>query len=141
MTTAPADLTPPRPLVTPAARPFWDCLAEHRIVIQRCRSCERWVHYPRALCPWCGSLDLSFTDVSGRATIHTFTVARQATAPHFHDEVPQVIAIVELDVGVRLTTTLVTDDPGSLAIGQRVDPVFDDGDDGITLLRFRRTDS
>lgn len=131
------DLSPPRPAITPLAQPFWDALREHRIVIQRCDDCARWVHYPRIRCPYCGSGALTFAPVEPRAMLHSFTVARQATAPQFAAEVPQKIAIVELDCGVRLTTTLVTDDPDSIRPGAALDAVFDDGDDGITLLRFR----
>jgi uncharacterized OB-fold protein len=61
----------------------------------------------------------------------------QATAPPFADEVPQLLVIVELDEGVRLSSTLVGIEPGAITIGMRVEPVFDHGDDGTTLLRFR----
>jgi hypothetical protein len=40
-------------------------------------------------------------------------------------------------VGVRVSTTLVDIDRDALAVGLPVEPVFDHGDDGITLLRFR----
>lgn len=130
-------LVPPRPRVTPVSRPFWEALRDHRLVIQQCVACGRWVHYPRVRCPGCGAADLEFREVEAAATVHTFTIARQPTARYFRAEVPQVIAIVELANGVRLTTTLVTDDPDGVAVGTAVVPVFDDGDDGITLLRYR----
>jgi hypothetical protein len=41
---------------------------------------------------------------------------------------------------VRVSTTLVDVAPEAIAIGMRVQPVFDHGDDGITLLRFRPAD-
>ena len=44
---------------------------------------------------------------------------------------------VELDAGVRFTTTLVGVAPEAVRVGMRVAPVFDHGDDGMTLLRFR----
>jgi uncharacterized OB-fold protein len=83
--------------------------------------------------------------VSGHGTVLTFTVARQPTARPFADEVPQILAVVELDEGVRMTTTLVDVDPdvdpdvdhGALRVGMPVVPVFDHGPDGVTLLRFR----
>ena len=74
----------------------------------------------------------------GRGRIYTFTVSRQASTPAFADEVPQLITIVELDAGPRLTTTLVGMEEGEAVVGMTVEPVFDHGDDGITLLRFRR---
>ena len=38
---------------------------------------------------------------------------------------------------MRVTTTLVDVDPDDVAIGMAVSAVFDPGDDGVTLLRFR----
>ena len=64
-------------------------------------------------------------------------MTRQPIHPAFADETPQVQAIVELDEGIRMTTTLVDVEPDRVAVGATVEPVFDDGPDGITLLRFR----
>jgi uncharacterized OB-fold protein len=82
---------------------------------------------------------LSWQAVQPHGTVYTFTVARRPTAAPFADEVPQLIAVVQLGVGVRMTTTLVDVDPASVRIGMPVTAVFESGDDGITLLRFRPT--
>lgn len=70
--------------------------------------------------------------------IVTLTTTRQPTALPFVDEVPQRIAIVELDAGVRLTTTLVDvdDDGETVSIGTRVEGRFIRIEDGITMLHF-----
>jgi uncharacterized OB-fold protein len=133
-------LPKPRPVPTPVSRPFWEGLNEERVVLQRCDDCNTWVYYPRVRCPRCLSDRLSWHEVSGRGTVFSFTVTHQPTAPPFADEMPQVLVIVELDEGVRVTSTLVDPEPGKIRIGGRVEPVFDHGDDGNTLLRFRLTD-
>jgi hypothetical protein len=127
----------PRPVPTPTSQPFWDALRDERVALQRCDECNVWVYYPRAWCPRCLSGQLSWYDVDGTGTVYTFTVARQATAPPFADEVPQLLAVVELTEGVRLSTTLVDVAPKAVSIGLTVVPVFDHGADGVTLLRFR----
>ena len=73
-------------------------------MLQRCDECATWVYYPRVRCPHCLSDQLTWTEVDGRGTVYTFTVAVQPTAPPFADEVPQLLAIVELTEGVRLST-------------------------------------
>jgi uncharacterized OB-fold protein len=75
--------------------------------------------------------------VSGRGTVYSYTVARQATHPAFEAELPQLLAIVELDEGVRMTTTIVDVAPEDLRVGLAVEAHFDHGADGMTLLRFR----
>ena len=116
-------------------------LRAERVDLQRCDDCGRWVFYPRSRCPACLSEHLTWTTVGGDATVYTFAVAEQPTAPPFADEVPQLLAIVELNEGVRMSTTLVDVAPDAIAIGMPVTPVFDhgeaDGQDGMTLLRFR----
>ena len=127
----------PRPQPTPVSQPFWDALRDERVALQRCDDCGRWVHYPRSRCPACLSDRLTWTGVDGLGTVYTFAVAEQPTAPPFADEVPQLLAIVELTEGVRLSTTLVDVEPATISIGMPVAPVFDHGHDGLTLLRFR----
>lgn len=129
----------PFPRPTPTTRPFWDALARDEVQIQRCRSCGAFIHYPRARCPRCLSAQLAFEIVPGTGSIHTFTIARQATSPHFADEVPQILAVVELDgcPGVKVTTTLVGTAATELRVGAPVEPVFDHGDGRATMLRFR----
>jgi uncharacterized OB-fold protein len=132
----------PLPQPTPTSAPFWDGLDADRVRIQRCAACGAWVHYPRARCPECLADRLGWHDVSGHGTVLTFTVARQPTARPFADEVPQLLAVVELDEGVRMTTTLVGVDPGAITVGMPVVPVFDhspggESSEAATLLRFR----
>jgi uncharacterized OB-fold protein len=131
------DLPKPRPEPTPTSAPFWSALDDDRVRLQRCDACGAWVYYPRARCPRCLSDRLAWNEVSGHGSVLTFTVARQPTARPFSDEVPQLLAVVELDEGVRMTTTLVDVEPDAITVGMPVVPVFDHGADGVTLLRFR----
>jgi uncharacterized OB-fold protein len=80
---------------------------------------------------------MDWREVSGRGHVHSFTVAREPTSPLFADEAPQLLVIIELDEGPRLTSTIVGSDPSSLAIGLSVEPVFDHCEGGVTLLRYR----
>lgn len=128
----------PRPEPTPTTRPFWDALGEERIRVPRCGACGTWVFYPRPRCTTCMSDDLEWQEISGDGHLVTWSVAAQPTVAMFADEMPQIIAVVETDEGIRMTSTMVTDDPASLRAGARVTPVFDHGDDGVTLLRFRQ---
>jgi uncharacterized OB-fold protein len=50
--------------------------------------------------------------------------------------VPQRIAVVELDEGVRMTSTLVNVADADIRIGMRLRPVFDRVSADVTMLRF-----
>ncbi len=127
----------PVPVPTPTSAPYWEALGRDEVKLQRCDDCHEWVHYPRSRCPSCLSGLLGWERVSGEGTIFTFSVARQPTAVMFGDEVPQIIAVVELPEGVHITTTIVGCEPADVSIGAPVLPVFDHGKDGSTLLRYR----
>ena len=129
----------PLPPRTPTTAPYWEALDRGELLLERCAACGAWVHYPRVRCSSCLSDRLTWERVEPTGTVHAFSVARRATAPMFADAVPQVIAVVELEVGVRLTTTIVVDEPSSVRAGTPVTGVFDRVADGVTLLRFRPT--
>lgn len=135
------DWNKPLPQPTPLSQPFWDGLREHRLRLQQCGDCSHFIFFPRAHCPSCGSHRLSWQDLSGQGSLYTWTVARIPTLPEFGDEMPQLLAVVELDEGPHLNTTLVGVDPGMLKAGMRVRPVFDERPGSVTLLRYTATDS
>lgn len=127
----------PLPVPTPTTQPFWDALRQHRLVIQHSPSTGQWVYYPRNLAPGTLADDLEWREASGLATVYTFTVTDRATAPAWQGATPQLIAVVELDEGPKVTTELVGVRPEAIRIGMRVRAVFDDvpGRE-MTLLKF-----
>jgi uncharacterized protein len=127
----------PLPSPTPITAPFWAGLKEGRILVQNCQDCGGWVFYPRSHCSHCLSDRLEWRQVTGAATLYTFTITRQPTAPHFADEVPQLLAVVELEGGIRMTTTLVNVAESDIRVGMKLVPCFDPVSDEVTLLRFQ----
>lgn len=130
----------PRPRPTPVSEPYWTALGEDRLLMQRCSACDHWVFYPRNRCTTCLSADLTWHDVEPVGSVYAVAVARQPTAPPFAGEIPQLIAVVELTNGVRVTTTLVDVDASDVSTGMAVTARFDHGPDGGTLLRFGPAD-
>lgn len=129
--------TRPMPIPTPTAKPFWDGLAEHRIRIQYSPSSDRYVFYPRVLAPGTLADDLHWREISGAASLYTFTVAYRPVAPHFAGDVPQILAVVQWDEGPRFSTEIVNADPADVHVGMRLRPVFFDyPEDRVTMLRY-----
>lgn len=129
------DWNKPLPRQTTLSQPYWDALRAHQVRIQQCSDCAHWVFYPRSHCTACGGRRLEWKPVSGEGTLHAFTVARVPTLPEFTDEMPQLLAVVELDQGPHLNTTLVGVAPEALKVGMRLRPVFDERPGKVTLLR------
>lgn len=134
------ELTRPLPSpITPEARPYWDGLREHRLMLPRCRDCGRAHHYPRVVCPFCGSRRLEWIQASGRGRLHTFAIAHQILNRAFRVPLPVVLAMVELEEGPRLLTNLVNvePDPARLRCEMPVEVVYERLTDEITLPVFQ----
>ncbi len=131
----------PLPQATTLSAPFWDGLKAHEVRIQQCEDNGHWLFFPRSHCPTCGSRRLAWRNVSGEGTLYAYTIARVPTLPEFTDEMPQLLAVVRLDEGPHLNTTLVGIDEAALRVGLRVRPVFDERPGEVTLLRYTIADS
>ena len=129
------------PPVTPLAEPYWNATRRNELVAQRCQDCDRFVWYPREACPGCLSADLEWAPLSGAGTIYTFNVMRKPGNPMMGDEVPYVIALVDLDEGIRVSTNIIGADEGSVRCDQRVAVDWSvELSDGRRLPVFRTTD-
>src|SRR6185503_8558634 len=125
------------PRVDEESRGWWEALARHELYFQRCGSCGTKRLYPRAVCPTCLSSAVEWVRASGQGTVYSFTVTHQNQAPGFREELPYVLAVVELAEGPRLMTNVVGCAPGAVRIGMAVDVVFEDVTPEITLPKFR----
>jgi uncharacterized protein len=122
------------PLPDDHSRPYWQGLAEHRIVLQECEVCGRR-RFPRLpACPYCGQPGGRDVDVPGTGEVYSFVRAHRALTPAFAADVPYSVATVELDGGGRILGRVVP--PDRAAIGVRVGPEFVEHD-GWTELQFR----
>ena len=126
----------PLPASDVETKPYWDAAREHRLVLQQCQSCKKYVFYPRALCPHCHSDRLAWKPASGEGTIYTFTVARRPAGPTFKADTPYVIALIDLKEGPRMMSNIVAKDVAGVRIGQKVRVVFDDVTPEVTLPKF-----
>lgn len=129
----------PRPDLGDAdTAPYWEATARHRLVLPRCGHCGLVFLPPRRLCGGCWRGELQWQPMSGAGTVWTFTKVHTA----FYDDtwaedVPYVVAVVELDEGPRLMAGIVESDTSDLAIGDRVEVAFEDRSEGLTLPMFR----
>lgn len=128
-----------KPLPEPNAvtQPFWDAAKEHRLLLQRSKSTGQYVYYPRAVSPFGPDDVLEWSEVSGRGTVYSYTVANRPTGPQWTDDVPYVIAIVELEEGPHMTANILGCPPSDVRIGMPVAASFEDVTSEVTLVQFR----
>jgi len=78
-------------------REFWAGAARGELLITRCDACGRYVWYPESPCRYCSGTRLTWTRVSGRGSLFSWSVLRHAWIPQFKDQLPFVTALVALD--------------------------------------------
>ena len=132
-----ATIPKPAPTIDPDSAPYWEALHANRLILKICGACGKAHFYPRELCPYCHSDDLSWTEASGRGVIYSFTVCRRSAGPAFADEVPYVVAIVELDEGPRMMGNVVETEVDDVRIGLEVEVVFVAAADDVGIPQWR----
>ena len=127
------------PRVDDTNRFFWTSGEDGRLRFLRCQKCGTFVHPPAPVCPVDLSRDLAPEAVSGRGTVHTFTVNHQPWIPGY--DPPYVIGLVEIEEqpDVRLMTNIVGCAPDDVEVGMPVEVTFDHHDDVWLPLFTPRT--
>ena len=74
--------------------------------------------------------------MSGRATLHAFTIDRVGIDPGQRSQLPLIISIVELEEGPRMTSRLVECKPSDVEIGMPLEVCFEPLE-SETLIHFR----
>ncbi len=127
----------PVPVVNPWAKPFWEATREGKLIIQKCDDCQAHVFYPRTACPHCFSDNLGWVEASGRGTIYSFTVVENNAPSAFLGDMPFVIAMIDLEEGVRMLSNIVDCEPETLQCDMPVEVTFEKLNDEFTLPKFR----
>lgn len=133
---------PPKPDPAPVVRPtisqdtafFWEGTAVGELRIQHCPQCGTLRHPPGPMCMNCGHDKPDWVVASGRGTVFSFVVHHAPKVPG--RTLPFVVALVELDEGVRMLGELLDVDPADVAIGLPVEVALMKVDDELTLPTF-----
>jgi hypothetical protein len=120
----------------PDATEWLDAARDRRLLVQRCTECDHRQLYPRPVCVTCGSFALEWLEASGRGTVHTYTVIHQNRVPGWADELPYVVAMIDLEEGARMMSNVVECASSDVRVGMPVEVTFV-ADETMTLPKFR----
>ncbi|MEW6749012.1 MAG: Zn-ribbon domain-containing OB-fold protein [Candidatus Micrarchaeota archaeon] len=96
----------------------------YRLIGTRCENCKKAYFPRRPICSHCRRkgkvVDLEF---SGKGRVHSFT---EVSSPPegFEDQVPYILAVIELEEGAKLTGQIVDAHKEDVEIGTPVERVF-----------------
>ena len=127
----------PKPRPAPESSPYWEAAKEHRLALPQCYDCAQFWFPPSRTCPHCLSMNFAFKSVSGRGKVFSFVTFHRVYRPAFAEDVPYVVALVELDEGPRLLTNILGVSPDEVRCEMAVEVVFDDYDADVSIPKFR----
>jgi uncharacterized protein len=125
---------------------FWDGLKQHKFLVWRCKTCGA-SYWPKAYCrhhdnePFAANME--WVESSGRGKVFAFNTHHAAFDAGFKDDGPFIYALIELDEGPLVSSTLIgTRMPKNVYdVGQKVEVVYEDHPaEGFTVPRFRIID-
>ncbi len=128
---------PSRPAPTPSRDSafFWAGVARGELLGQRCSGCGRLRHPPRPVCPHCRSLNWEAVPLSGRGAVHAWIKPVHPPLPMFDEGF--LVALIDLDEGIRLLSNLCQVDAADVEIGMPVEVFFVPTADGGAVHQFR----
>jgi hypothetical protein len=130
------DWNKPLPDADNVSAPYWKAGSEGRLLVQECPTCGNRQWYPRAVCTACGA-DPEWLECSGKGIVHTFTVVRQFGMKPFRDEVPYVVAMIDLEEGPRMMGAVTDCEPDAVRIGMPVEVHFVEAAEDIGVPYWR----
>ncbi|HXY75952.1 MAG TPA: OB-fold domain-containing protein [Steroidobacteraceae bacterium] len=125
----------PDPVFTADAAFFWEGAARGELLGQRCADCKRFAHPPRPMCPHCHSVRREIVKLSGRGAVCSWITPRHPPPVGF-TEAP-IVALIDLEEGIRLVSNLVEMAPESVRAGLAVEVRFAPTRGGRAVPVFR----
>jgi len=125
------------PRSTPETKVFWEGCREGELRIQRCADCGEHQFYPRIICSHCTSDQIEWVVSKGQGELISYTVVRRAVSDAYAAEVPYVIGIIQLAEGPTMMSSLVDCDCENVTVGTKVEVVFENWTEEISVPKFR----
>lgn len=126
----------PLPRIDHTNQAHWDGAQAGELRVQRCQACAA-LRYPASRwCPSCLGEDSEWVATTGRGQIWSWCVFHRAYFKGFEPDLPYVVALVELDEGVKLYSNVVDVPHDRLHVGLRLRAVFETATESVTLIKF-----
>ena len=143
MTQQQRTIAKPLPVPSQETAFYWEKCRQRELWVRSCNDCSQAYFYPRDFCPNCFSRNTVWLQCSGRGTLHAFGIVVRPPHRGWMEDVPFVVAMVDLEEGCRLPTNLVQveadlNNPGErIWVGMPVEVVWEDRTDEISLPMFK----
>jgi uncharacterized protein len=126
-----------KPIVIDETRGFWEGTVAEELRVQVCGVCGHRQLPGGPCCRECLSAQVTWARASGRGTVFSYTVVHKALHPAFAEQVPYVLADIQLEEGPILTSNVTDVAPHDVSIGMPVEVWFEESDRDAFGTAFR----
>lgn len=127
---------------------FWrENASRYNLVGSKCGNCGKIFFPPRTVCPICHRKSIGKMEpikLKGDGEVLTFSIVHEAPS-QFEMQKPYVIALIQMDEGVRITGQVIDCDPAEVQIGMKVRTTLrklgDEGPAGLIHYGYKFTPS
>ncbi len=131
-----------RPFIDLDNKAYWDAVQNHKLVVQRCSKCDRYLQPPRPMCPECRSMDtLEWAESTGKGFVYSYIIYTTDRMAYPAIKLPYAVVLVELEEGVRIVSNTVDIDTEEIHIGMPVEVTFVEAAKDLTLYMFKKRDA
>ena len=130
----------PIPFPDTVTSAFWDAARENKLLVQHCNDCGERQFFPQSCCRNCLGENLDWIEASGKGKVYSYTIVNRPPTARFQEDVPYVVALIELEEGVRMMSNVVEIEPDDVRVDMPVEVVFDEITSAISLPKFRPID-
>jgi uncharacterized OB-fold protein len=112
----------------------------YRLQGKKCIDCGTMSFPPRLVCQKCKSRNTQPFQFKGNGTLYSYTIIYQGTGK-FEQYVPYIVALIDLEEGVRITAQLTDIKQEDIKIGMELEMVirqiYEDGARGPILYGYK----
>ena len=128
-----------KPLPKPSewSQPFWDNTKQGKLTLKKCKDCGHIDHPPYLYCTNCHSDDAEWIEAAGKGKLAAYAINEYMVPFPFWDDMPYVLAMIDLEEGVRMISNIVACDHDALKNGMDLEVVFEKVSDEFTLPKWR----
>lgn len=124
-----------RPVENHDSKFFWEGVRAGKLLIQKCTSCDEVRYPPAPMCSECQSLDWEAIEASGKGTVYSYVVMHHPPIPPF--DYPNIVGLIELPEGARIISQIIDAKPNDVSIGDAVELVIEEVEEGLSLPLFK----
>lgn len=130
-----------RIVISPYTKFFWEGCQRRELRLPHCLSCNNVWFYPTPRCVNCLEPARSWLVSPGRGKLYSFTTVHRPIEKSLAAKAPYVVAIVELDEGVRMMGNMPGCKEEDLQVNMRIKLEFVTSSTGVILPAFLPDDA